>query len=57
MSLAAEITPSQIEIVALKSKAVRFRRPLMAMILIGVSLSATLFWLVAMLWAAKALLG
>jgi hypothetical protein len=57
MSLAAEISPSHLEIVALKPNSVRDRRPLMAMILIGVSLLATPFWLVAMFLAAKAMLG
>jgi hypothetical protein len=57
MSIAADIAPSHLEIAASQTHADSGRRPLLAMILIGVSLLATFAWVAAMVWLAKSLFG
>ena len=57
MSIAADLSPPQNDTVALKIPLVRAGYPLLAIVLIAISLLATLAWNGALIWLLSALIN
>jgi hypothetical protein len=56
MSITAEMAPSPVKTPIPQAAAVEGRRPVLAIVLISVSVLATVAWAVTMVWLATALL-